>query len=386
MTSISDPRVWPAPPTAEPAVTLHRHVQESLAAATSIEAEHHHVAIESRLRALIETDDGATLAAIFDSAPSAAIYRHLWRALARAEAPSDRATMAVTVFALPLTIVAGRENADDEPATLPCVLRGAPEVAKLLRDHGALSGNEMFALADTLVAADAIEIHNMACLYAALKLRDGSLQAINEARALPPLPIIVDGRDAGVHLRFIVGAAVAASAVDLVADDNVGRWGLPLTRLLGRALAHESVTLLILPQAPKRLAVALQRGRAAQREVSAQLFASNAIRNFRASVGEPVAVISAHRAADTLTGGELRLSLSSVVDPRDAEGFRCPLYRADQSDEVADMLVTLLRDCRIAAVHVLPGVYPDRDPSTGSRLLFKADALADAPAYGATVQ
>ena len=173
--------------------------------------------------------------------------------------------MAVTVFALPLTIVAGRENADDEPATLPCVLRGAPEVAKLLRDHGALSGNEMFALADTLVAADAIEIHNMASLYAALKLRDGSLPAINEARALPPLPIIVDGQDAGVHLRFTVGAAVAASAVDLVADDRVGRWGLPLTRLLGRALAHESVTLLILPQAPKRLAVALQRGRAAQR-------------------------------------------------------------------------------------------------------------------------
>src|SRR5437763_1616278 len=183
--------------------------------------------------------------------------------------------MTVTVFALPLTIVAGRENADDEPATLPCVLRGAPEVAKLLRDHGALSGNEMFALADTLVAADAIEIHNMASLYAALKLCDGSLPAINEARALPPLPIIVDGRDAGVHLRFIVGAAVATSAVDLVADDSVGRWGLPVTRLLG---------------------------------------------------------------------------------------------------------------CRVAAVHVLPGVYPDRDPSTGSRLLFKADALADAPAYGATVQ
>ena len=127
---------------------------------------------------------------------------------------------------------------------------------------------------------------------------------------------IVDGRDAGVHLRFIVGAAVAASAVNLVADDNVGRWGLPLTRLLGRALAHESVTLLILPQAPKRLAVALQRGRAAQREVSAQLFASNAIRNFRASVGEPVAVISAHPAPMTDSVGRSSESLKIVVRGR----------------------------------------------------------------------
>ena len=112
--------------------------------------------------------------------------------------------------------------------------------------------------------------------------------------------------------------------------------------------------------------------------MSAQLFASNALRNFRASVGEPVAVISAHRAPDAASGGELRVSLSSPLDPGQAEGYRCPLYRADQPSDVAEMLVTLLRDCRVGDIRVLPGVHEDRDPATGLRLMFKADAL-DAP-------
>jgi hypothetical protein len=111
--------------------------------------------------------------------------------------------------------------------------------------------------------------------------------------------------------------------------------------------------------------------------VSAQLFASNAIRKLRAAVGEPAAVISAHRAIDSATGGELRLSLSSVFDAREAEGFRCPLYPADHAGDVADMLVTLMRDCRLTDVRVLSGVYGDRDAASGLPLLFKADALPD---------
>jgi len=62
------------------------------------------------------------------------------------------------------------------------------------------------------------------------------------------------------------------------------------------------------------------------------LFAGNAIRRIRAAVGEPTAVISAHRAPDAPGGGELRLSLSSPFDPRDAEGFRCPLHPLDLKD------------------------------------------------------
>ena len=69
------------------------------------------------------------------------------------------------------------------------------------------------------------------------------------------------------------------------------------------------------------------------------------------------------------------MSLSSPFDPGQAEGYRCLLYRADQPSDVAEMLVTLLRDCRVGDIRVLPGVHADRDPMTGLRLLFKADAL-----------
>jgi len=376
---VGDPRIWPSAPAAQPCAVLYRHVEQSLGAPTSADAQLHDAAIESNLRELLAHRDDATLAQIFDSAPSSAIYRHLWRALARVEsAHRGTGTLAVTVFALPLTIVAGREDDDDPPATMPCILGDPSEITDLLRQNGALAGNESFALANALVAAEAIDIGRLASMDALRELDDDSIA--RESPDLPPAPIVVETHDARVHLRFIVGVAVAGQRADLFADSGVGRWGMPLTHLLGRVLAQDHVTLLILPRAPKRLCVALQQGRAAQREVSAQLFASNAIRKMRASAGEPVAVISAHRADDAVTGGELRVSLSSPFDPRLAEGFRCPLYRADQPSDVAEMLVTLLRDCRVDDVRVLPGVHADRDPATGSRLLFKSDAFTAASA------
>ena len=134
---------------------------------------------------------------------------------------------------------------------------------------------------------------------------------------------------------------------------------------LARQLGVPGLSLLALPRPPQRLVMALQAGRAAQREVSAQVFASNAIRKLRASVGEPTAIISAHRAADAAGGGELRLSLSSPFAPRDAEGFRCPLYPYETVQDVAAMLAGLLRDCRVSQVHVLPAVHADIDPVDG---------------------
>src|SRR5262249_12792808 len=89
------------------------------------------------------------------------------------------------------------------------------------------------------------------------------------------------------------------------------------------------------------------------------------------SVGEPVGVISAHRCDRAPSGGELRLSLSNPLDPRQAEGFRCPLFSTDRAGDVATMLVDLLRDCRVADVRIFPGVHPDRDPKTDMILLFK---------------
>ena len=122
--------------------------------------------------------------------------------------------------------------------------------------------------------------------------------------------------------------------------------------------------------------MALQQGRTVQRAVGAQLFASNAIRRLRASVGEPCAVISAHRCPTAPGGGELRLSLSSALDPRQAEGFRCPLFPTDSAGDVVSMLIELLHDCRVNDVRVRDGIHADRDASTGLTLLFKSDVAA----------
>ncbi len=89
-------------------------------------------------------------------------------------------------------------------------------------------------------------------------------------------------------------------------------------------------------------------------------------------------MISAHRCLDAPGGGELRLSLSSAFDPRQAEGFRCPLFPTERVEDAVALLLELLRDCRVTDVRVLAAVHPDRDPCTGVRLLFKGDALPEA--------
>ena len=195
------------------------------------------------------------------------------------------------------------------------------------------------------------------------------------ARAFVPTPLVYHAGREAVHLRFLVGGAVAKPGVDLTADTGVGKWGVPLVRELVAQLASEHSKVLALPRAPQRLLPAVAQGRAAQREVSAQIFASNAIRRLRGTVGEPTAVISAHRAPDAPGGGELRLSLSSPFDPAAAEGFRCPLYPLDRVGDVVSMLVGLMRDCRVTDIRTLAGVHADRDAGTGLPLLFKPDTI-----------
>jgi hypothetical protein len=191
----------------------------------------------------------------------------------------------------------------------------------------------------------------------------------------------VTGGTEGVFLRFLVGTVLAAPGADPLRDSAVGGWGIPLARALGQALAVPGISLLALPRAPQPLTTALWQGRLAQREVGAQLFASNAIRKLRAATGEPSAVISVHRVDAPAGGGEVRLSLSSPFDPREAEGFRYPLLPLDRVEDVVQMLATLLADCRIADVRVLSGVHADRDRATGLTLLFKAADLPPAAVH-----
>jgi hypothetical protein len=373
--AIADPRVFSDQVDAAHAPLIEM-AQASLAAASATRAEEIGAALTSALVERLRSGEALLLAETIAAAPSPATARALWRCLIDAWGRASRAEtpgVAATLFALPVVVVAAREPGAGEVPATPTISGLLPDTARLvaiMREHRALAGNQTFGLAPALVASDAIDVPKLGELLMLQQL--GAGEAVE--RDLPPTPIALQSGQQSVHLRFLIGTALAAPGIDVLSGSEVTGWALPLAQELARQLAAPEVSVLALPRAPQWPPAALQQGRSAQREVGAQLFASNAIRKLRAAVGEPSAVISAHRCAGAPGGGELRLSLSSPFDPRQAEGFRCPLFATDRVGDVATMLLDLLRDCRVADVRVLPGVHPDRDPQTGMVLLFKPDA------------
>ena len=375
-----DPRVFPdIASAAEPARSLYVLAAQALGGDDPRATE----AADRDLRAALGArlgGDGEALARILAGAPSTDVARHLWRALDAAWREAmhvDGSTLEVTMFALPLVIVAGRDG-EGGGGVLPGILADPPKLAALLREHDALAGNRTFALSNALVAVDAIDVARLPGIMAWCRLPETlAAGTFSPPAALPPAPMEFHAGRESVHLRFLPGVAVAKPGADLTADASMGKWGIPFARELAAQMAVGGASVLALPRAPRRLLPAVAEGRAAQREVAAQIFASNAIRKFRGAVGEPTAVISAHRAPDAPGGGELRLSLSSPFEPRDAEGFRCPLYPLDRAGDVVAMLVQLLHDCRVTDIRTLAGVHADRAADTGLPLLFKPESIPE---------
>jgi len=345
----------------------------SLGSTSVAGADANDAALSKDMLDALRLGDAAWLAGLLAAAPSAAIARQLWRRLIAAWDEALKCNddaVSAHLFALPIVIVAGCSIAT-ESGRIEGVLAEPERMQAILLEHDALAGNRNFGLANALASADAIDLPRLPELLS-WTLR--SAASATHTRSIEPAAIVLTS-EAAVHLRFLVGTALAAPGAKLLVDSSVGGWGVPLAHELVRQLGTPGAMVLALPRAPKPPLVALQEGRAAQREVGAQLFASNAIRRLRAGVGEPAAVISAHRCPAALGGGELRLSLSSVFDSRQAEGFRCPLFAGERAGDVAGMLAALMQDCRVTDVQVLPDVYPDRDSATGLTLLFKAESL-----------
>ncbi|MEP6656574.1 MAG: hypothetical protein ABJC33_05020 [Betaproteobacteria bacterium] len=325
-------------------------------------------------------EDAAAVDAAITGAPSPAIARQLWCQLDRAWRDfhcASSAGLAVSVFAFPLVVVAGVTAGSD--ALLPGVLRDTGVLAAILRSGRALAGNTAFALSNVLVAEHSLGVARLAQWDALRRLPpDGDAGvAVPQASSsfLVPAPIRVIKASESAHLRFLVGSALAAAGADLLAENNIAAWGATLTRELSAQMAAPGVSTLVLPRSPAPPLPAHHQGLSAQREASAQLFASHAIRKLRAAVGEPSAVISAHRCAEAPGGGELRLSLSSPFEPREAEGFRCPIYAIESVTGVVAMLFDLMRDCRVGDIRMLAGVHPDRAPGSSMPLLFKPETI-----------
>lgn len=372
---IDDPRVFPAQPDAASA-SLFRLADASLAASSAARSGEIDRTLAAALVQRLSEDDGLFLAELLAAAPSAAVARHLWRRLGEAwdDASRDGSAerLTATLFAIPVVLIAAGTDAE---ARIACVLADVQPVAAILREHRALGGSEAFAMGSPLVAADALDLARLPQLLAwQRQAAEGAVDHLD----LKPTPIAVNSGQEGVHLRFLVGVALAAGQADLLRETKAAGWAMALAKELARQLAGPGYSVLALPRPAQAPLAALQQGRVAQREIGAQLFASNAIRRLRASVGEPSAVISAHRCAGAPGGGELRLSLSSPFDPSRAEGFRCPLFAGDRVADVAGMLAELMHDCRVGDVRSLAGVHADRDRATGMTLLFRADAIAEA--------
>ncbi len=231
--------------------------------------------------------------AVLDSAPTLAVYRHLWRSLSRlargARGASDG--LAVTLFAIPVVIIAapfGRHRDGDAAvrgrSRRRCARRRAARARRAVR--------QPIVRARKCARDGRCDRRGAAPRAACLKCARGGARSRwhsrrRRSRCRPAK---------GAHLRFLVGSALAAPGADLLRDTSVGAWGMPLAKSLIAQLSAPAVSIVALPRAAMSLPAAVALGRAAQREVSAQLFASNALREMRASVGEPVAVISAHEA------------------------------------------------------------------------------------------
>jgi len=381
MSGLPDPRTFPdADAATAGAARIHALARASLGAHAQGEAHALDAEIDEEFGRLVAAGAGDALAEVLDMAPSVTIHRHLRRALARCLAApiGVQGGLGVALFAIPIVLVTARAGSQ-APARLPGVLHDAARLAATLREHGAIGGSQAFSLANALVGTAGIDVRALPDIVAASRL--GAADAFAPV-VLPKAPVDLPEGEAA-QLRFVVGGALAGQGFELGRDGASTAWMRPFAHALGGQLTVPGASVLAIPRAAQCLPAALMSGRAAQRDVSAQLFASNALRQLRASVGEPIAVIGAHRAADAPGGGELRLSLSSPLDPREALGFCCPLYPWERVVDVAAMLIDLLRDCRVADVRTLAGLHADRDPLTGGRLLFKPETIP--PAVDVTI-
>jgi hypothetical protein len=376
--ALPDPRAF-APQRADalprPAAELIDAAQSALGAEVAVIAEKEESRLIERMADHLLAADTAPIASALSAAPSLGALRLLARSLARAHGeaarrkhPSDG--LAATVFALPVVIVAGSPSAVRVPGALPRI----EEFVELLKTHRALRGNQAFALGNALVSSAAFTLEKLPGTLDWWRVDEG----LGEPLALDRAPMALAANQEQVFLRFLIGRALAAPGVDLLSERDVGPWAMPFTQAFARQLGGGTLSLLAMARLPREPLAALYQGRIAQREVSLQLFMTNALRKFRQSVGEPAAVISAHR---TDTGGEVRLSLSNPFDERGAEGFRAELFPTDRAESVAADMRALLAECRVEQVTVLADVFPDEDPVTRLPLLFRADALEHASMY-----
>jgi hypothetical protein len=286
------------------------------------------------------------IARAYAAAVSRAQHLRLWEAVSAAvDAPLPDAQVVTRVFAIPWVMVCAARTA----ASIPCVLENVQALAEVLEARGALGANRNVGFANSLCAVE--ELGRLA----PSTIRDWSTTAAG-ARECPPAPIALSPGVETVHLRFLLGAAVAPVHEPGVVETaaNIGLWGMQATRAMSAQLAMPGVDVLPLPRPPANLVKAGYAGRRAVLEAALNLFLSNTVRRFRLKVGDPTIIVSTHES------NEVRITLCALLDEGMTEGFRWPLHPLDDLDEIEGIIAGFARESRVSAVEILQYTLPDR--------------------------
>ncbi len=309
--------------------------------ASALQQEEAGELLQRCLREALQAGDDAQIEQALAEATSQPVRQTLARSLVAVLEAPDEAAMQMRVFAMPLLIVTGGR----ERMVVPGILPDVGELQKLLEQHGALGQSKNYGLGDTLTSAETLAAIKPSTLY---RLTRGLGPEGFRLPAVAPQDLEVGSGKERVHLRFLVGAAITPASLPGFAETagTIGAWGLPLTRALAGQLGHEGLSLLPVPRPPINLLRALETGRFALREMELQLLLSNALRQFRARVGDPDATVACY------SDCSVRIFLSSPFDASLACEYRWPLYPEDDLRAVANSIFGLLAECRLETIQI----------------------------------
>ncbi|WP_255990289.1 DUF2863 family protein [Chitinolyticbacter albus] len=339
---LPDPRLYPRVNPQNPVI---RALMAFLTETDAVAAAAKRTQLIGVLAELIATRDHYALNGALTQAPSQDAYKVLWQIVRELCESPDGARWGVP-FAIPVILVVGTRSQVQLAGRLP----DTEAVLALLRQHGVVAEQADVFLAPALVHPGDVAAINPAQLA---DWRDAP-QAEAIARAVREAPITC--KDEGVFLRYLVGIATQAEGAEpaIRLNGSVGAWGLPLSELIGKALAQDGVTLFAMPRVPQTWLTAQETGRVTQLETRLQVAASNAIRSMRSKRRTPVGCIAAHE------GGEIRISFSSQEDGERWEGFVWPLAPLDAAEQVRQYAEGLLRECQLDDIRVIETVQPDQ--------------------------
>jgi hypothetical protein len=342
--ALRDPRCF-APPNDDPFVAMARgDLSDAPQRAEPASA------LVAAYRDALHRNDAKSIARSLRSATSAAVHRVLWRALDHAihAAPAASDAVVVRLFALPLLIVTGGRAGAVVPGAVPDV----DAVRRVLEAGAGLGPSRNFAFGNALCALESLRAIPPGRLYA---LQGQGGEDGSAVLDLEPAPVHTASDEEEVHLRFLAGAGVTAAGAPsfLETGSAIGNWGMALTRELAGQLRVDGVSLLPIPRPPATLLAAQPIGMTAREDLAFQAFVSRTLRRFRSEVGEPDLTLAG------LASQGIGVRFSSPFVENRVAVHRRALHAGEDLGEVVQGMLTLLAECGLSNVRLLPEIVDD---------------------------